>query len=247
MREKSVSIISICLFIVLIGSSVFFYVKTKDYESRLADLERTNEMLTEELNNPSKKLTNNLEIIGSPTWITYHDFYCSEVRFTVKNNGTSILAVTGILLNSTFIEVNPPILLSPNDEKTINITNPAGFISGAKYEFEVLSLIVDSSGKYIHEAMFPAPELEVTDIDFEGTNGNRYINVTVKNICTSTTTITEIWVNNEKKLTTVQSISPNETKTIPVPCEWMNGDAYEAKVITSEGNEYYRIETAPSA
>lgn len=246
MFGKTVSIIAVCLVFALAGSSGWFYLRTNGLESRMGDLERTNEGLTEELNELSKNSTTDLEIVGLPTWITYYDFYCREVRLVVKNNGASILAIVGISVNGTFVEMTPSILLNPNAETTINITHPTGnFIGGAKYEFVARALIVESSSKHTYEATFPALELRITYIQWGGVSGSRYINITLENIGTSPVTVNEIWVNNVQKWTTVDIIPLNEEKVIQVLYEWIPGQTYEIKVVTSKGGQYFTVATPP--
>ena len=246
MFRKTVSIISVCLVFALASSSGWFYRRTNDLESRIGDLERTNEGLTEELNELSKNPATDLEIVGLPTWIKSYSFRCQKVRLALKNNGTSILSIVGILVNGTFVEITPSIVLNPNAETTVNITHPTGnFISGAKYEFVVRALIVESSSKHTYEATFPARELRITYVTWGGVSGSRYINITLENIGTSEVTVNEIWVNNVQKWTTVDIIPLNEEKVIQVLYEWTPGQTYEIKAVTSKGGQYFSYATPP--
>jgi len=91
-------------------------------------------------------------------------------------------------------------------------------------------------------------ELKITNLGFEGVAGSRYINVTLQNTGTSPITINEIWVNNEKKWTTGDTISANSQKIIKVtPYEWANGNNYQIKVVTSKGNQFYYSAVAPTS
>jgi len=244
MYGKTVTIIAVCLVFALAGSSGWFYLRTSDLESRMGDLERTNEELTEELSELSKPPTTDLEIIGVPTWITYYG-HCPKVRLVVKNNGISILYIVGISVNGTFVGITPSIVLNPNAEAMINITHPTGsFISGAKYEFVACTLAVASSSKNMYEAIFfaSAVELVITNVAFSGTSGtaNNTIVLTVKNTGTTQVTVDAVRVNSVSKTFsgTLTLAAGDIGKTITVYMGsgyWSDGGAYQIELYDSSG------------
>jgi len=91
-------------------------------------------------------------------------------------------------------------------------------------------------------------QLQITNVEFLGnTTATKHINVTLQNTGTSPITINEIWVNNEKKWTTGDTISANDQKVIKVSYNWANGNNYQIKVVTSKGNQFYYSAVAPTS
>ena len=88
-------------------------------------------------------------------------------------------------------------------------------------------------------------QIKVTNVEF--VTGNQYINVTLKNTGTSPVTISEIWVNSVLKWSTGQTISANSQAEIQVSSTWSNGNKYEIKIVTSQGNQFYYTATAPTS
>jgi len=88
-------------------------------------------------------------------------------------------------------------------------------------------------------------EVKITNVEF--ITGGQYINVTLKNTGTSPVTISEIWVNDVLKWSSGQTISANSQAEIQVSSTWSNGNKYEIKVVTSQGNQFYYTATAPTS
>jgi len=75
---------------------------------------------------------------------------------------------------------------------------------------------------------------------------NNHINITIQNVGTSSITISEIWVNNVKAWAQDSIISAGYQKTITLEVAWVGGIAYQFKVVTSRGNQFYYTATAPA-
>jgi len=161
----------------------------------------------------------------------------------VKNNGISILSIIGILVNGTFVEITPSIILNPNAETTINITHPTGnFISGTKYEFVARAYVVASSSKHTFEATFSPRGLLITNVAFRGTSGaaNNTIALTVKNGGTTQVTVATIKVNQVVKAFSGDiTLDPGDGgKTITVYMGsnyWSDGNHYQIELYDSSG------------
>jgi flagellin-like protein len=87
-------------------------------------------------------------------------------------------------------------------------------------------------------------QVQITDLDFQSGK----IVATVRNTGTSPVTLTEAWVNGEKKASNLGvTISANNQTTIDITYTWTSGDTYEVKLVSSKGNAFLRTETAPSS
>ena len=90
-------------------------------------------------------------------------------------------------------------------------------------------------------------EIKITNIQFGGGGAN--IAVTVNNTGTSAVTINEAWVNNFK----VPDTSPPLPKSIPansgivlnMTSSWTAGNNYQAKLLSSKGNQFVYSAVAP--
>lgn len=90
-------------------------------------------------------------------------------------------------------------------------------------------------------------ELLITSVEFLGSG--TAIQVTLKNTGTIEVTVTEVWVNDERKTTDPllpQTIYANTWLTLNISCNWLPGNTYEVKVISSRGNQFMYMTRAPS-
>jgi flagellin-like protein len=88
-------------------------------------------------------------------------------------------------------------------------------------------------------------QAQITDLDFvSGTP--KYINVTIQNTGTSPVTINQAWVNGVSKTITSFTVDGNSVYYLSIQYDWVNGNNYEVKLVSSKGNTFLRTETAPS-
>lgn len=251
MLRKAVLVLLVCLVSAIAGCASYSYLRINNLENRIDFLDNVNEKSTVELSKLSDLSSSSLEIVGDPVWITPLNYSCTGVRLVVKNNGTSVFSIVGILVNGTFVDLssthsqlarahapdtNVPLLLFPSAETTLTVTNDNyNFISGEKYQFSVVALIGASSSNCTYEATFPAPELE-----FYTWWGNpaEVLILDLRNIGKSAVTINEIWIDRQYKLDISETIAVGEQKTIRVQYDWKSGYTHRIHVVTSKGDEY---------
>jgi hypothetical protein len=87
-------------------------------------------------------------------------------------------------------------------------------------------------------------ELEITEVQFD----NDYLNVTVKNIGTSATTINQVIVNQTSAPYTVPVHDPvvaGGQISIRARLNWVSGSTYHVGLRTVRGEVFYRTAVAP--
>jgi hypothetical protein len=88
-------------------------------------------------------------------------------------------------------------------------------------------------------------ELSITSVAFS--QGNT-IDVVVNNSGTLESTITEVWINNEKQNFAIdppiEKILPNTSVHVLVTCPYSNGTNYNIKIVSNRGNVYLAAATA---
>jgi hypothetical protein len=87
-------------------------------------------------------------------------------------------------------------------------------------------------------------ELEITEVQFD----NAYLNITVKNIGTSATTINEVMVNQTSTPYTVpvhEPIVDGEQILIRIRFNWFSGSTYQIGLKTVRGEFFYHTTVAP--
>jgi flagellin-like protein len=92
---------------------------------------------------------------------------------------------------------------------------------------------------------------QVTNLEFTaGTPGS--IKVTFQNTGTTSITLIEAWVNGVKITAATTPALPQTSAgnsnncTITIPCNVVNGNQYEVKLVSSKGNTFMRTMTAPA-
>jgi hypothetical protein len=87
-------------------------------------------------------------------------------------------------------------------------------------------------------------ELEITEVQFD----NDYLNVTVKNIGTSATTINQVMVNQTSAPYTVPVHEPvvaGGQISIRIRFNWISGSTYQIGLKTVRGEFFYHTAVAP--
>jgi hypothetical protein len=86
-------------------------------------------------------------------------------------------------------------------------------------------------------------QLLITSVAFLSDN---HINITMQNAGTTSITINEIWVNEVKVWSGESIISAGFQKTITLDVAWIAGNIYQFTVVTSKGNQYHYVASAPA-
>jgi len=88
-------------------------------------------------------------------------------------------------------------------------------------------------------------EVKIIKVDFSGASDDA-VGVTMKNTGTTPVTITEVRVNNgDDLLTTDLVLAANEQSIANITSAWIAGSNYQIKAMSSKGNVYLFIATAP--
>ena len=86
-------------------------------------------------------------------------------------------------------------------------------------------------------------QVKITDLEFAADN---VLRVRAQNTGTSPVTISQAWVNGVQKTITSFTIPANSEYLLNMTYTWINGNNYEVKLVSSQGNTFLRPETAPS-
>jgi len=89
--------------------------------------------------------------------------------------------------------------------------------------------------------------LQITSMKFLGSGTE--IQVTLNNTGTVEVTITEAWINDAREVTDPplpQTIYANAGLTLNIPYNWVTGNVYEVKVVSSRGNQFLYTAVASS-
>jgi hypothetical protein len=87
-------------------------------------------------------------------------------------------------------------------------------------------------------------QLLITAVNFSGTSGGKEISVNAKNSGTTQVTINEFMINNVRQNYTPQAIAANDHIMLTVSLDWISGNTYQIKLISSQGNSYSYMATA---
>lgn len=89
-------------------------------------------------------------------------------------------------------------------------------------------------------------ELKITNVEF--ITGGSLVNVTMQNTGTSPITVEEIRINQGSNLLSSDvTVAANAVVEQQVSYSWTQGNAYQIKVQTSKGNQYYYNANAPTS
>ena len=89
-------------------------------------------------------------------------------------------------------------------------------------------------------------ELKITNVEF--ITGGSLVNVTMQNTGTAPITIEGIWINQGSDLLSSDvTVAANAVVEQQVSYSWTQGNAYQIKVQTSKGNQYYYNANAPTS
>jgi flagellin-like protein len=89
-------------------------------------------------------------------------------------------------------------------------------------------------------------ELKITNVEF--ITGGSLVNVTMQNTGTSPITVEGIWINQGNDLLSSDvTVAANAVVEQQVSYSWTQGNAYQIKVQTSKGNQYYYNANAPTS
>ncbi|MEM2522463.1 MAG: archaellin/type IV pilin N-terminal domain-containing protein [Candidatus Bathyarchaeia archaeon] len=100
-------------------------------------------------------------------------------------------------------------------------------------------------------------ELKITSVTFKGTEGDKQIEIRVINSgSTSVTLAEEVFVGNERKTgddvdivydgENVKTLEPGKGATVTVNYSWVEGRSYQVKLLTTKGNTFSYVATAPT-
>ena len=157
-KEKVILRASLCLVLVLAGLSGWLYLRIWDLENRVNRQESVIDSLyqvlqTDVANDISIFLGTKQLIVENLTWKAENADVTFTPTFTVKNNGTSNIALVAVFVNDTLAKMNSSsTLLSPEDQATVTVAKNGGFTSGMKYEF---TFITASGNQFVHVATAP--------------------------------------------------------------------------------------------
>jgi flagellin-like protein len=89
-------------------------------------------------------------------------------------------------------------------------------------------------------------ELKITNVEF--ITGGSLVNITMQNTGTSPITVEEIRINQGNDLLSSDvTVAANTVVEQQVSYSWTQGNAYQIKVQTSKGNQYYYNANAPTS
>ncbi len=89
-------------------------------------------------------------------------------------------------------------------------------------------------------------ELKITNVEF--ITGGSLVNVTMQNTGTTPITVEEIRINQGSNLLSSDvTVAANAVVEQQVSYSWTQGNAYQIKVQTSKGNQYYYNANAPTS
>lgn len=156
-KEKVVALVSLCSVLVFAGLSAWLYVRTRDLESRMSGQENTINGLTQQYQELQNQLAEFASIFSRTEQLNVENLMWkaenADATFTVRNTGTSSLALVAVFVNGGIAEMTAsPNLLSPGAQATVTVTKTGGFTSGMKYEF---TFVTASGNQFVHVATAP--------------------------------------------------------------------------------------------
>ena len=161
-REKVVALVSLCLVLVFASFNGWLYVRMRGLEDRISGLENSVNGFTQQCQDLQNQLAEFASIFSQAeqlivenlVWKVENADATFTPTFTVRNTGTSNIALVAVFVNGEIAEMNASSnLLSPRAQATINITKTGGFRSGMSYEF----IFVTAGGnQFFYVATAPA-------------------------------------------------------------------------------------------
>jgi len=157
-KEKVILRVSLCLVLVLAGLSGWFYVRVWDLENRVNRLESVIDSLyqvlqTDVAEDISIFLGTKQLIVENFMWKAENAGATFTPTFTVRNTGTSNIALVAVFVNDTLAKMNASsTLLSPGAQATVTVTKTGGFTSGMKYEF---TFVTASGNQFMYVTTAP--------------------------------------------------------------------------------------------
>jgi homoserine dehydrogenase len=93
-------------------------------------------------------------------------------------------------------------------------------------------------------------QVQITNVQFGGADVNKYVVIMARNTGTDTITISEVQINGVKQNMITpplpQTISANAELALNVTYTWITGCNYDFKLLTSKGNQFQYMASAPA-